>query len=224
MAGTAGSVWADDVSQDAGGGGIAQGLDYIVQGIIQLPGGLSRAIIVQPGEMERHVKAGEWLQPGVRLLSIAKDHVVLENQGRQERLPLPRAPKAFLVGEAPPVQRRARPPVVASPGSTTVHEQLRELRQLWMDSPSGFAARVRLIPLMAHDRLTGYRLASGSDVALLATFGLQIGDVVTDVNCTPLRNMSAIMALLGRLATTDELHLRVRRQDKIMHLDFYLDG
>lgn len=68
-------------------------LQMTVTGIVKiadLAGSISKAYISIDGQPSKIYKVGDALPHGVRIDSIAQDTVILENDGRFEKLPLPR--------------------------------------------------------------------------------------------------------------------------------------
>lgn len=65
-------------------------LNLTVEGIFHLPARDGGAVMMRDRGMSRSVRRGEEIEPGVILLEIHPDHIVVDNQGRRETLDLMR--------------------------------------------------------------------------------------------------------------------------------------
>jgi type II secretory pathway component PulC len=59
-----------------------------IDGILHLPSRNGGAALIRHGKATKVVRPGEEIVTGARLISIAPDHVVLDNRGRKEKLVL----------------------------------------------------------------------------------------------------------------------------------------
>lgn len=169
------------------------------------------AIIAGAGPREVAVAVGENIQSGVVLKEVRQDQIIIQNQGRMEKLMLDAKPATAIasVNSAPagasplgkplqnqagsepsarlPISRNAVLKLVAQ-GATTLASGLQE------SSPSGVLVKA----------------ASPLQEALL----LQGGDVLQQVNGMPVNRPSDISIVIGSFAQQSEVTLAVLRKGK----------
>lgn len=79
----------------AGGNMPVTNLQFVVTGIIKTEDGSSKASISIAGQPSKIYQTGDGLPYGVKVYEITPDTVILENDGRLEKLPLPREKLQF---------------------------------------------------------------------------------------------------------------------------------
>jgi len=133
--------------------------------------GRGSAIIAASDGVQTSYAVGDEISPGVRLLSVGFDSATLDSGGRRESLFIDQS-----AGGAPVTPE--------SVGVTT---------------PARLAADILATPRLQGTAITGYVLTpKGSGVAFLAA-GLQPGDVLVNVDGTPVASISDPAALTRRL-------------------------
>lgn len=70
-------------------------LQFRVTGIVKSDNESSKAYISIANQPSKIVRTGDSLPYGVKVYAITKDAIILENEGRLEKLPLPREPLEF---------------------------------------------------------------------------------------------------------------------------------
>lgn len=162
--------------------------------------GRGAAIIAGPDNLQTSYAVGEEIMPGVRLESVAHDHVVISRSGAQESLFLDQsgaAPVAVPSGAAPAGEgapaRPAADPVPAAAGQSVSAEALRR----------GIAFQ----PRMTGGRMTGIAVRPQGDGTAFVKAGFRPGDVIVSANGRPLsgpddlqRALAAVPARGGNLA------------------------
>jgi general secretion pathway protein C len=192
------------------------------------------AVLSDPQNGERAIRVGEQVVPGARLAAVYPDHIVLEHDGIEEILKLPRdhnlAP-ADVVRPTPatvtgkpssnPLSGGAVAPssqdaFVAAKGATGVkapsdwQQTVARLRQ----NPDELARRVQVVPVLDGGKLTGVRLSAGADAALISQIGLRPGDVVTSVNGTPVDSFARGQEIMSSLTHASSVRVTVLRDGK----------
>jgi len=181
------------------------------------------AVISDAGNGERVFRVGQDVVPGVRLASVHADHVVLSRDGREETLRLPRDTRlapADVVRPTPATVRGGQSPASPSasrkPLPTTVRapadwrQTVDRLRQ----NPDELMRRVQVVPVLSDGKLSGVRLSTGTDVALLEQIGLRQGDVVTAVNGVPVDSVERGRQIMDGLAASSAVRVTVLRNGK----------
>lgn len=140
------------------------------------------------------MQAGALLENGARLAELYRDHVVLEKFGRTTTLYLDNA-------------RQVEPsssPLLTVGGLTPVTEVKITSRELLTDY-------IRPSPVYERDTLIGLRVYPGSRPGPFQQSGLKPGDVITEIDDTPLSDMASAWSQLRALCTGDTMTARVRR-------------
>ena len=193
------------------------------------------AVIADAGDGERAYRVGDEISAGVRLARVHADHVVLAHDGIEETLTLPRdsnlAPAdavrptpATVTGRA--AQRVAAATTDSSPAQATAgapagREQVIRAPSDWQQTvaqlqqnPADLMRRVQIVPVLDGTRITGMRLAAGSDSALIGRIGLLPGDVVTSVNGRPVDSLASGQQIMASLANAASVRVTVLRNGK----------
>lgn len=175
---------------------------------------LSRSLVVlQTPAGARVVMAGETIYDAVGLRHITADGLILDNDGRAERLPWPQpAPSS----DDAIVAIAARP---ASATTTLLHADwpqaaLRDTfgddyRQRLLAEPQRLTPYLEITAVMSDVQLQGYRLEPGQRPALFAALPLQAGDVVTTIGDRSAAELSA--AQLAQAFATSRVTLGLIR-------------
>lgn len=140
----------------------------------------STAIIADGASTQRAYRVGDTVRPGLRLASVALDHVTLQGSGGATRLVLPGGPAP----SAAPALPATAPMREAAPDGANV-------------DPRQLMAETGLKPRLRDGRLDGFTIIPRGDGRALRSAGLQSGDVLLAVNgeeLTPER-----MAELGQM-------------------------
>ncbi len=156
--------------------------------------------IISEGRGEERVYAiGDELPGSATLEEVLADHVILKRNGRLEKLRLPE--------QSTPVALSARA------GSATEITDLspRQLRDSIVKDPMQFARKVRTIPHKEDGKLIGYKLSARDYEDVLAQYGLQPDDIVTEVNGTALNDPKTSLRALRSLATATEINATIVR-------------
>jgi len=157
------------------------------------------AIIAGSDGVQRSYAVGEEVSPGVKLVQVLFDHVVLERGGTRESLFLDQSVPAETVGDAPMTAAPAAgatPPVVQAPGPLTAEA---------ITGGIGFA------PRMENGRPTGFAVSPKGDGGVFAQAGFKPGDIVVEINGRKVSSAADAAALTGQLKPGARLSLQVER-------------
>ena len=184
------------------------------------------AVIADAGSGERAFRAGDEVQPGVRLGEVHADHVVLLRDGSAETLTLPRDSQLRPADIVQPTPARVTggavptPPAGADTAATPAtqgaktpadwQQTVARLRQ----NPDELMRRVQVVPVLDNGKLAGVRLSAGADSALLARIGLLPGDVVTSVNGLPVDSLARGQQIMASLGRAQSARVTVQRNGK----------
>ncbi|GAB2780405.1 hypothetical protein GCM10027040_03070 [Halomonas shantousis] len=166
------------------------------------------------------VTLGERIDDQVRLVDITSEGLILDNRGRQERLPWPQTQPASqdaIVAEA------SQP--VASPSSSGNVETTpvdwpdkaftarfgEDYRQSLFNDPTPLLRYFQAAPVLEGQRLRGYRLRPGADPSLFEALRLESGDVLTAIEGHAIREGDALALFQEHLLQTRSLHVQLQR-------------
>lgn len=166
--------------------------------------GQGSAIIRTSDGREASFAAGEEVEPGLVLKTVAADHVILARGASRTRL-------EFLDTAPPPVAATAAAPLGPSPAASVQNgAQGVDAKQLM--------AAASLLPRMKDGKAAGYQVLprGGDGGRVLAAAGLQPGDVLLAIDGSEM-NAERISELPAELAKSSEVELRIERGGQIMN-------
>ncbi|GGK07220.1 hypothetical protein [Pseudomonas matsuisoli] len=139
---------------------------------------------------------GQEIAPELVLAGIDEQGLVLDNEGRRERLLWP-APKA-MVGLVEFGSEQMPAPVAATP---------RE--RLDLDS---LLKRIQATPVLDDGSVIGYRLQPGAEPTLFARLGLKPGDVLRRIDEISVADTTALMKRMPQWREADSMILELERE------------
>lgn len=148
------------------------------------------AIIAVAGDEQHLVRVGRDIVPGLTLVAIAADHVIISERGQTVRLGFPEA------GGANPVSQ-----VASTPSATARQQGLSEVVDY----------RVGLAPERSNGRTEGYRIRPGAVPATLEQAGLRAGDLVVRVGGTNLESPDDVARIPRELRGSDAVTIEYFR-------------
>ena len=148
--------------------------------------GVGSAIIAGSDDKQASYAVGEEVAPGVILAGVAFDYVVLERGGIRERL--------YMEGAAPTEG--------VLPDGTGPAD---------VPTPAASMPDLDFQPRSSGGKITGIRLPVSAEPAVMATFGLQQGDVIVEVNGVPVDSQADIAQFKSALKPGASLSVTVER-------------
>jgi general secretion pathway protein C len=166
-----------------------------------------QAIIGENAVAAKLYGVGGAIPGGAHLHAVYSDRVLLERNGALETLKLPRNPQAgsFSAGNA-----------TATGGS--------RLSAAAAANPSLLAGLVRIQPVFAQGKLTGYRIfpGAGKGAAAFTQLGLRAGDLIEAVNGTALDDAARAMEVLQTLGSSATATVTVSRAGQSQEVNLNL--
>jgi general secretion pathway protein C len=180
---------------------------------------------------ERAFRAGETVAGSIKLARVYPDRVVLLRDGVEETLALTRdrnlepgsivrqpgdarasstttsTPQGIAAANAAAANAAAVRAAHAPPDWQQTIDRLRQ-------NPEELARRVQIVPVVDGGKLTGVRVAPGSDAALIGQIGLKSGDVVTAINGAPVDSLARGQQILESLRSASNARVTVLRDGK----------
>lgn len=176
------------------------------------------AIVASGGRTEQFYRVGDSVAGGATLKAVYPDRIILERNGRLETLRLPKGREdGFDIKQSGPEPGSPRSVAPASdPG------RLAALRQYIVEHPQSLQTMMEATPAREADRFVGYRLRMGNDTRLFEQFGLQTGDIVTQLNGVELDRPRKGLTALKALAKADAIDITLLRDGQPLTLEHSL--
>jgi general secretion pathway protein C len=161
----------------------------------------------------------------VRLVAVYADRVVVAHDGVEETLKLARdtnlAPADSTRATPGSAAGRAGAAVTNNPAAVAAATPRVKAPANWQQTvdrlrqnPDELMKRVQVVPVLDGGKLSGVRLSTGADVALLNQLGLRPGDVVTSVNGTPIDSIERGQQIMSSLGNASSVRVTVLREGK----------
>lgn len=145
------------------------------------------------------VAAGEELEPGLTLTSVAPDHVMLSRGGAAFRLDFPDMTPTAHVTQSQPAAPAPEPA---------------EAEEAVVD-PQRLIAQAGLRPRIQGLGVNGLTVSASGDGGELRNAGLRSGDVIVSVNGTALNSPQALAALRSQLADAPSAQIQFERDGQV---------
>jgi general secretion pathway protein C len=158
------------------------------------------AIIGQSVQATKVYTVGEYVPGGAKLHSVYSDHAVIDRAGHLERLDLPQPSRTGVIPGPP-----------SSAALQTESPLVDRMRRLVNDQPGLIADIMRPQPVYQDSKLHGYRVFPGRNHQAFSRLGLRPGDLVTQINGTPLDDPARGQEILRTLNSSPEAHITVLR-------------
>ena len=190
----------------------ALGLTLFGVNINEATGGGS-AIIAGEDGVQTSYAVGDEIAPGVKLVGVAFDHVLLDRGGARESLFLDQSGDA---AAATPV--RALPAPTAEVGTpaavgTSTGGEL---------SPDSLKAGVAFAPRTENGRVTGLVVQPQGDGAIFRAAGLRPGDVIRGINGRPIGSAGDAAALASQIVPGARISLEIERGASVVPVAIFL--
>lgn len=155
---------------------------------------------------------------GGRVALVGREAVTLDFDGQKIEVRL----TAGVVRAADMPPKVLAPPRPANPVPGARAMERREVeRRLGQEVPR-ILAETTAVPVMDEGRVAGLALTRIPESSLLTDAGLQAGDVLTEVNGTPVDSLATLMALYPKLQTQSELQAVVLRNGQPVRISITL--
>ena len=170
----------------------------------------SRSVaLLRSGGRTRVVGVGETAFGG-RVAAITAGVVVVDFDGRRVEL--------RLSADAPPPVAVARATPKAEADANARVLQRRDVERRLGEEAPRILAETTLMPALDAGRVAGFTLTRVPENSLLTDAGLRAGDVLTQVNDTPIDSMATLIALWPRLQNESTLRAIVLRNGQPVSL------
>lgn len=200
------------------------------------------AMIADEHGIEHSYRVGDRIQEGVSLKAVRADHVVLDHNGRNESLALPRESLDSVASvrplgrsngtltNAPGAQASRSPssapvtPIYVAPRIASGRANWQQLQSDFERDPTKAIANLNLEPVFDNGQLRGVRLGGGASNPLAVASGLSADDVVTAVNGIQLDSIARGQQLFQQLRNAKNVQLTIMRNGQSQTLDVDLSN
>ncbi len=192
-------------------------LSWSLKGVLSDPDpSRSAAILLPQGQSEKLYRVGASLPGDVTLQEVLPDRVILNRSGRLETLRLKRHDSAA----SPAAARRAAP---ALPTSSAADSTPRIDRDAWVNNPQRFLEVISANPVMQDGALYGLEVSPARNAREFEAAGLVAGDVITEVNGSPVSEINDYRDLLEELADASSVSVALERNGEPMNITISMD-
>lgn len=190
----------------------ALGLTLFGININEATGGGS-AIIAGEDGVQSSYAVGDEIAPGVRLVGVAFDHVLLDRGGARESLFLDQSGEAAIANASTPLPAPTPEIGLAAASGANASGEM---------SPESLKAGVGFAPRTESGRVTGLVVQPQGDGAIFRAAGLRPGDVIRSVNGRPIGSASDAAALANQIAPGARISLEVERGASVVPVAIFL--
>lgn len=156
---------------------------------------------------------------GGRVALVGRESVTLDFDGQKVDLRLTEG--VVRATEAARTVRAEAPRRESAPPGARAMERREVERRLAQEVPR-ILAETTAVPVMDDGRVAGLALTRIPDRSLLTDAGLQAGDVLTEVNGTPVDSLATLMALYPKLQSERDLQAVVLRNGQPVRISVTL--
>lgn len=190
-------------------------LSWTLKGVFSNPDASRSAAILSPqGQAEKLYRVGASLPGNVTLQEVFPDRVILDRGGRLETLRLKRHDTAA------PAANRTRS---AAPALPTAQAEPRVDRDAWVNDPQRFLDVISANPVMEDGVLYGLEVSPARNAREFEAAGLVPGDVITEVNGSPVSEITDYRDLLSELADASSVSVSLERNGEPMNITINMD-
>jgi len=202
-------------SAPAAGASTVDGL--VLKGVVAPTPGVSASAIFAPrAGKDISVFIGDEVRPGVKLVEVRPDHVIVTRAGTRERIDLAE-PHSASTGTRLAAQARGFRINVSRSGANRYSLSRKELDQALRDpSQLEYLGQIGMPPG------GGVRLDAAPAGSLAAKLGLQPGDVIRKVNGQPVASPGDLARLYQQFATMSQIDAELKRGNATVQLTYQI--
>lgn len=191
-----------------------------LKGVFAVDGKTLSAAVVNLGGKDQTVRLNQELSPGVKLLDVQPEYIVISRNGARERIELDR-----FVAAARPGTTAGQPSVssfrlnVATTGTNAFSLSRQELNTVLQDPRQmNFLGRIGPAPS------GGVRVEDAPSGSLSNKLGLQAGDIITSINGQPINSPGDLARVYGQFNSLTGIRAEVRRAGAPVMLNYSIQN
>jgi general secretion pathway protein C len=191
--------------------------DLVLKGVVApTPGVAASAIFAPRAGRDVSVFIGDEVRPGVKLVEVDPDHVIVERAGVRERIDLASA-KSTLPVRSAIAQTRGFRLNVAREGANRFTLSRHELDEALRDP-----AQLQFLGQIVMPPGGGVRMEAAPAGSLAAKLGLQSGDVIKKLNGQDVASTGDLARLYQQFATLSLVQAEVQRGNALLQLSYQI--
>ncbi len=196
-------------------------LSWTLKGVLSDPDPKrSAAILSTQGQPEKLYRVGAELPGQVRLDQVLADRVMLVRDGQLETLRL----KQQNVSSGRSSPRRAALPTTDSNATITPDGGVARIdRDAWLNDPQRFMEVISATPVMVDGAMYGLEVTPSRNAREFEAAGLQPGDVITDVDGTPIADIQDYRDILKGMTDASSVAVSLERDGEPMNITITMD-
>lgn len=193
-------------------------LSWSLKGLLSDPDpSRSAAILLPQGQTEKLYRVGAELPGNITLQEVLADRVILNRGGRLETL---RLKSNAASGSA--TSRRA-PALPTTAGNPRGGDAPRVDRDAWVNDPQRFLDVITASPVMQDGALYGLQVSPARNAREFEAAGLKPGDVITEVDGSPVADITDYRDLLKTLEDATSVSVALERDGEPMNITINMD-
>ena len=191
-----------------------------LKGVFAVDGRTLSAAVVNSGGKDQTVRLKQELSPGVKLVEVQPEFIVISRNGVRERIDLDRfmaAPRPGATSGQPAVTSFRLN--VASTGANAFSLSRQELNTVLQDPRQmNFLGRIGPAPA------GGARVEEAPSGSLSQKLGLQPGDIITAINGQPINSPGDLARVYGQFNSLTSIRAEVRRAGAPVTLNYSIQN
>ena len=198
-------------------------LDLSLEGVVLASDPRNSIAFIISNSQQHSYKSGDILpvSAGVSLVSIARDHVLIRNNGIEQALWLYSADNhqkaARGAANAGKTRGQAAEPVTGSSTAVAASTQSTPL-QVRKVAAARLAEIIEVAPVASNGQLLGYRLSPGSRLKDFVQLGFKTSDIVTSINGFALNDVANLPELYNLMNKPGDLSFSILRDGQPLAL------
>lgn len=193
-------------------------LSWTLKGVFtNADAGRSAAILSPQGQAEKLYRVGASLPGNITLQEVFADRVILDRGGRLETLRLKRPELASSASSSRTRRSNSAPALPTSTAEPSVD------RDAWVNDPQRFLDVISANPVMEGGILYGLEVSPARNAREFEAAGLVPGDVITEVNGSPVSEITDYRDLLSELADASSVSVSLERDGEPMNITINMD-
>tara|TARA_R110000764_G_scaffold48044_1_gene106853 strand:- start:12090 stop:12956 length:867 start_codon:yes stop_codon:yes gene_type:complete len=197
-------------------------LSWTLKGVLSDPDPRrSAAILATQGQPEKLYRVGAQLPGQVRLDQVLGDRVMLVRDGQLETLRLKR--NELGTSTRSPSRKTALPTTDSNVTLAPDGQLARIDRTAWLNDPQRFMEVISATPVMVDGAMYGLEVTPSRNVREFEAAGLKPGDVITDVDGTPIADIEDYRDILKEMTDASSVSISLERDGEPMNITITMD-
>jgi general secretion pathway protein C len=193
-----------------------------LKGVYAVDGKTLSAAVINTGGRDTSVRLNEKITDAITLVDVKADHIIISRAGVREKLEIERnikssttASAATTAPAAPQANFRLN---VASTTRNTYALSRGELNSVLQDP-----RQINFLGGISPAPAGGVQISSAESGTLAQKLGLQVGDIITNINGQPVNSTGDLARFYGQFASTNTIRAEIKRAGAPMMLSYTIN-